>query len=909
MFSEQETKENNIQNIFNFNKNLNEDYSNIEIIAYEFIISLSKTDNALENLITYYYKDGNLFGVFNPLKIILKFPNIINKAKDSTVKLLLNYIYEISPRLQSKNNLINKKILVQLLGLIVTFISKKREITNKGDYENTKSKIISDLENATFSVAFRLYKILFFSNSLNDKNENDNFEMLKKLIVYIREILDSSNNFQMMIPLVDQKSVDSIRNIHIHIQLLRIYVFNIKIDTIYKNIELYFRIYKIMNDNNVNYRIFNDFAFVFRLLNDDKLLIQLNNKEKPNEICFLVHKLAMLDNIEPLIKEMSKRFTNYDTKDLFVGLNKNNDQNGNSFEINIIKKVNTYLTTNKLYNDRNQNIYENRISQNNTNIPTTTNTTVNEAQQQQQQQAQQAFQFQQQQIRSSQPGNQFLQQISNDKWLETFHINGFKYFIFIRKLVEDFYTNNINIPIEDNNLKEKLEIKLKSSQEKLDMIHSFTYKFFENFYCFTLFFLREYKYQFEYYCKKGYLNYPNINKEIREYFLTSHNFYFNLRDFDDLKKIKSEQLDCILHDKDKEKEKEKNKLLTTMNNILIVYPDIILSGILFFFQCEEIVEKYYQNLIDLFYNTYRIFHDKFYEPLLEDLLNKIMFNKFFKDKIEEKNKFMLKIIKCIEFLNVYKTNRINENILTIFVNYLKSNLKEPNYNKSDPNIYQSLHIILYNSPKLELQNRKNIFELIKAYIGDKLIDSLKWIFTYDENEDDNTYSLIYLYLESIPLSIELLLSHFQEGEPMIVNSNNFSKYKALKISNKNEDDMEIENNKNDEKYDKNSFIKNMVDNCNLITKEKKYDELLDLIRANILSDSNSCNKIFVFVFTQIWKILNMNERETLTIYINELLSKYLEKPKEKDNHMINLLFESFSQCSPLIYIKPIIIQS
>ena len=53
----------------------------------------------------------------------------------------------------------------------------------------------------------------------------------------------------------------------------------------------------------------------------------------------------------------------------------------------------------------------------------------------------------------------------------------------------------------------------------------------------------------------------------------------------------------------------------------------------------------------------------------------------------------------------------------------------------------------------------------------------------------------------------------------------------------------------------------------------------------------------------------MNEREILTVHINNLLSKYLVEPKEKDYHIINLLFETFSQCSPLIYIKPIIMQS
>ena len=918
LFSERESKENNIKNISNFYKNLNEDYSNIEIIAYELIFPFSQTDNALEQLILYYNSESNFSGIFNLLKIILKFPNIINKATDSTMKLILNFIYEISSKL-SKNSLIHKKILIQSLGLIVAYLSSQREIINKGNNENRKCKNIADLNNAAFNVGLKLYKILFFSNSSNDKNEDDNFEMLKKLIIYIREILNSSNEFQIAVPLIEQKSIDSIRNIHIHIQLLRIYFFNIKIDSIYKNLELYLKIYKIMNDNNVNYRIFNDFAFVFRLLNDDKLLIQLNNKEKPNEKYFIAHKLSMLDYIEVLIKDINKKFTNYDIKDLFANYTKSNEKPGNYYD-SIIKKIIIYLTINKLYTDRNQNSYENLIPQNNANtqnnntnynpnIPTTTNETqaINNNNQQQQQQAQQTIQFQQQQLRNGQAGNQFQQQIINDKWLETFHINDFKYFIFIRKLVEDFYSNNTNISFEDNILKEKLEKRLKSSRESLDMIHSITYSFFENFYCFTLFFLREYKIQYEIYYKRGYLNYLNIiNKDIREYFITSHNFYFNLRDFEDLKKIKNEPIECVLYDK----EKEKNKILNSINNILIVYPDIILSGFLFFFQCDEIVEKYSHILLDLFLYVYRSFRDKFYDPLLEHLLSKIMNNKLLKDKLEEKNRFMFRILNCLELLSAFKVIRTNENILEIFINYLKSCLNVPNFNKNDPNVIQSLRFLLYNSAKLELQNRKKIFELIKSYIGYSLIDSLKWIFTFDVNEEDFVYSLI--YCESIPLSIDFLLSHFQEGETLNININNFSKYKTLKKYENNKEDnenMEIENNKNDEKYDKNSFIKNMVDNCNLITKEKKYDELLDLIRINILSDNPFCFKIFVVIFSQIWKILTMNERETLTIYINDFLLKYLEKQNDKNNQIINLLFEAFSQCSPLIYIKPIIIQS
>ena len=110
--------------------------------------------------------------------------------------------------------------------------------------------------------------------------------------------------------------------------------------------------------------------------------------------------------------------------------------------------------------------------------------------------------------------------------------------------------------------------------------------------------------------------------------------------------------------------------------------------------------------------------------------------------------------------------------------------------------------------------------------------------------------------------------------------------------------MEIENKENAisdkdyKEYDNNNFIKKIVDNCNLITKEKKVEDLLDPIRTIILSDNFSCYKTFVIFFPQIWKMLNMNEREIFTIYINEFLYKYTTKSKDKNSQSINLLFDT-----------------
>ena len=109
--------------------------------------------------------------------------------------------------------------------------------------------------------------------------------------------------------------------------------------------------------------------------------------------------------------------------------------------------------------------------------------------------------------------------------------------------------------------------------------------------------------------------------------------------------------------------------------------------------------------------------------------------------------------------------------MEVIIKYLKFYLTIPNANIKDPNIIQSFHIILYNSTKYELKKRKNIFELIKSYIGD---GCLKWIFTF-EDIDNNAYS--YIYYESIPPSIDILLSYFQVGIPLTMNSNNYSKFK------------------------------------------------------------------------------------------------------------------------------------
>jgi hypothetical protein len=301
---------------------------------------------------------------------------------------------------------------------------------------NLQLKNLNGIESDIIYIIWKIYKILLFpNNDKNDKKDNkndiENYEIFKKLATYLREGLNSNNNIQIFV--LDQKYLDSINHthIHVHIQLFRIYLYSTKIDIIYKNLDFFFKFYKIIYEKNYNYRIFNDYAFVFRLLTDEKLLLKLNNKEKPNEKCFIEYKILMMNFIEQIIKDkinMNKKYTNYDIKDLFIGNNRNPD-----YEIydRIYKRVFDYLIFNRFYIDRNiQNNgnYHNQINQYimySQQQQSTTNTTIDNNNPQNND--------------NQPPPQQQQQSFINDKWLETFHINDFKYFILIRSFIEEFY--------------------------------------------------------------------------------------------------------------------------------------------------------------------------------------------------------------------------------------------------------------------------------------------------------------------------------------------------------------------------------------------------------------------------------------------------------------------------------------
>ena len=910
LFTEQKTKEEkqNLEIIFNFDKKLIEDYSDIQNLTYELILPNSINSETLFNLYRYHTFENPNYSIYF-LKIILKYPKIINRATDLLIKEFLNNTYELMARMARSKNLfsIHKKVFMQIIGLFILYLNKERE--KKANAE--KDKNINFIEQAVFMIWYRFYRYLIQYLY----NDVEIFEVLKKVLIYFREFILKSNKINLA---YEFKFQDFQKLIHAHIQLMRISFFSLNHEFLFlhkKNLEHYFIANKYMVDNNFNHRIFNDYMLIFRFLTDQETFFKLNKKEKIPEIYSIYFKISFLNQFKEIFKDrnyMKDKFTNYDIKDFFSFPN----IKGTDFYESIIKRVYLYLKEKRFYPDINNNIQNQNIINNQIQNQVIFN--------QQQMQTLSSTDAQTVNIpRNNPPIIPIQQPIPQEKWMESFHIYEFKNFIFYRKYCEKFYSQidsmieiinnnsingiqsgNYNLNLNLAELKSELQNKLTMKQDQIEFIHYCTFCFFENFYFFTLFFLQEYNNCY----KKGILYNNPLIKEIKEYFNSSHNFFYNLRNSEDFNKIKEEPIELIYNEIEREHHEQNKISKKYIYYILCIYPDIILSAFLFFFHCDEIMEKYYNLILDLFLHTYRYFLDKFYEPLLEYLVKEIMNHKFLKNKPEEINKFMLKFLKSLDQLSTFKVIRTSENIINIFKNYLENYLTQPNFNKNDINIKKSLRIILYIISKFDLNIRKPIFELIKAFIGNKVTDCLKWIFTYDENEEDVYY---FIYFETIPLSIDLFLSYFDEDTPLIINDNNFSKFKKLcKFNSNNNAQMEIEE---IEKYDKNEFIKKMVENCNNMTTDKKVSDLLDPIRTIITFENSSYNKIFVVVFTQLWKMLSMSEREIINMYINEFLYKYASKQRDRNNNMsnmiINLLLGAFGQCSPLIYIKPVIIQS
>lgn len=267
-----------IESIFNTFKNISDDYNNLAIASYEIILPNIKQNQIQETIKTIFNERQNT-KFFQCLVILIQLPYLFKKFFYLIYNLIFRFIY----RAASQYNRIypyHRRFIVQLTGTWISFISNERKLIQEGKTEIQEN--LNSLELIAWKICFKIFKAAYFQQV----GDPENLDLLKKIIIYVRELFDSPSQYEMM--LVDLKEFKADRAkmyFHAYIYLIKTYIFFFKKEVLYNGPDNYFIIYKILSDNSnvMNIRISNDFGFVMRALLDENIMNSLNSKPKLSE--------------------------------------------------------------------------------------------------------------------------------------------------------------------------------------------------------------------------------------------------------------------------------------------------------------------------------------------------------------------------------------------------------------------------------------------------------------------------------------------------------------------------------------------------------------------------------------------------------------------------------------------------
>ena len=908
-------------------------------VINELILFYCYNNQIILNLIKSFINE-NKTSKFKFLKIFVDNPSLISKfCEKSDKKIFINELLNcMNKEIKVFNELSyqEKAIIITLIGLIVA----------------QKKNLISQTFFLLSTILLELIQIIICDNQEN--NIKDNIDFLELLLFYYREMIKLNTYFIFKLN-IDLKEIKFDYGYFYYLYFLKINILNIPLEQIYSNIKEYISLYQTIIEKNISNKILLfEYCFILRILSQKDLPERLNNLNNCDCTIFLNYRIYMYLAGNKLIEELDlnkDNITNYEINEPLLQ---------NTFYIDVNKILNNfvfpYLIKNNLYNNKNQfNIFSNNIKNidnyNSYNYSWLKTFPMNDFC---------IFIFY----------YKFFEEFYNDKRFKEFKYAYDNYSFDIDILKEFGYMNNNNQIINKHNIisnviniNNNLTINtdksfetgsslnnvntknntndsyiLNNNEKKINnlkniltlgekkksffsiintnflnlkkRINSLLKKYFENFVYFTLFFLNEYKNILNIINKNDKEFSINNNKEYIDYFILSNiSFYFNLKEFTYIRNSNSEKIKYFDFNTNNIKKK-----------IFLYYPDIILTGLNFFFKCDEISEKYYKTLSFLFILVYRHFKDKnIYDNNLEHLLNNIILrNNYLLNDINLEHEFIYNILTAREISS--NEIKIAPNILNLFINHFQKRTKENSLYSNNLNFISLFYLMLCYSIQKNLPQKSILFEAYnKKRFSNKenIVDVLKQFFSYTE-----LYEYSNEFIDFIPIWTYVILSYFKENTNQIgdENENIFCKFDKMEFNYKSSVDIlesddinrEMSENKISLKYDKDEFIKKMVNNCNLYLDDesnKKY--LLELVKNVIFYKKNysKINQVFTSLFVHLWSTIKMKDREDLKIIINEFLDKYTRKVKNKNSYFLNILINTFSQCKPLIIIKPEIISS
>ena len=351
-------------------------------------------------------------------------------------------------------------------------------------------------------------------------------------------------------------------------------------------------------------------------------------------------------------------------------------------------------------------------------------------------------------------------------------------------------------------------------------------------------------------------------------------------------------------------------------------------------ECNKIKDRSYSNFTNININNSTNNKDTYYFG--ENFNVKIIYL-----TIEEKNSFIIEIIKIYD----YNNKKVPVNIIKLVLEYMKEYIY--GCNKLTNEI---IRILLVNTKLHSLDIREEIYSLFEHYKGSTLYEKLKWIFMADtlnvqqstfnynnfnvnnnsfynsnsantcykkgftmysnfysianfnqdqHNKMNNNYNYGYNVTSYQPnnvswilYSVDFILSHFKYNSKILKKGN----VSTLGVD-------YLDNNSNNIDLEKLVFYN---DNKNICSNSLKFEEYMNNIREIILNEMSYSQKIWYYLFPQIWKTLSKENQENLSVYINDYLVSLCSNIQQNQKYpiIIKYLVEALTNCIPVIHIKP-----
>jgi hypothetical protein len=283
LFNKQGDKMLNSLNLFFFRQN-QYDHMNIINLCFDIIIPLcmSKSEESLsviKNLKIFMSdRSVSIHQFFHIFSIILRYPDLFVLHKLHIANVIIQFILKSVPQ-HSNSSLQQKKMIIQLLGLIILWFKneKKSEPHIHGQVED-KNIQVDKLKDNTLTLLMKYFRMIIAVQS----PDLEYFDIARKYLLYVRELIKFSDFSIKKFLITETDQTGGIKIFHFYLYLLKIAICYCKKESILINVDYFFSLLKQLNlDPSMNIKSTVDAILIVKCIINEKLFLKINEHPEP----------------------------------------------------------------------------------------------------------------------------------------------------------------------------------------------------------------------------------------------------------------------------------------------------------------------------------------------------------------------------------------------------------------------------------------------------------------------------------------------------------------------------------------------------------------------------------------------------------------------------------------------------